>query len=472
LLQENGPFLWQPGVFKPVENQWSWHRLTNVVWVDQPIGSGFSQGTVTAKDEHDVASQFMGFWKNFVDTFAMQGYKVYVTGSSYSGIYSPYVASGMLDANDKNYFNVSGMMIFDGLYSADALSQQIPVVPFVDSWSRVFSFNDSFSSQIHDMADKCGYNDYLDKYLVFPPSGVQPSVLPGSLENGTTMDSCDAIDMVFTAAQELNPCFSVYEIFDACPFVFDPLGFSAGTNFVPAGAGPVYFNRTDVKQAIHAPVNATWQFCSSEPVFVDGIDNSILAGPGSQPVIPNVIEKTHNVLIGHGSQDFVLVADGTLLSIQNMTWGGMLGFQTRPTEPLYVPYHGDGDIESLSGAGVVGTVHTERGLTYFGVASAGHFLTQDQPAIAYRGLEVLLGRVSSLQAVVPFTTDVNATAQPVVTMGNGTVFTGLSTAGDGICFSNSNSNTPQKIENGAPRKLSVAVPLTSLLVVVSVMMSL
>jgi hypothetical protein len=26
----------------------------------------------------------MGFWKNFINTFSMQGYKVYVTGESYA----------------------------------------------------------------------------------------------------------------------------------------------------------------------------------------------------------------------------------------------------------------------------------------------------------------------------------------------------------------------------------------------------
>ncbi|KLU85148.1 hypothetical protein MAPG_04178, partial [Magnaporthiopsis poae ATCC 64411] len=67
LVQENGPFLWQPGTFAPVRNRWSWHRLTNVVWIDQPVGAGFSRGNVTAKDEGDVAKQFIGFWRNFVD---------------------------------------------------------------------------------------------------------------------------------------------------------------------------------------------------------------------------------------------------------------------------------------------------------------------------------------------------------------------------------------------------------------------
>jgi len=41
--------------------------------------------------------------------------------------------------------------------------------------------------------------------------------------------------------------------------------------------------------------------------------------------------------------------------------------------------------------------------------------------VAFRGLEILLGRVASFQETVPFTTDRNATAQPVKsTLGNGT----------------------------------------------------
>ena len=38
-----------------------------------------------ATDEIDVAAQFLGFWKNFIDTFDMQGRKVSLTGESYAG---------------------------------------------------------------------------------------------------------------------------------------------------------------------------------------------------------------------------------------------------------------------------------------------------------------------------------------------------------------------------------------------------
>ncbi|KAK3323876.1 serine carboxypeptidase [Cercophora scortea] len=421
LLQENGPFLWQPGVFKPFANKWSWHHLSNVVWVDQPIGSGFSQGTVTAKDEHDVARQFLGFWRNFVDTFALQGYKVYVTGSSYSGMYTPYIASAMLDANDTAYYNVSGMMIFDGLYSKEPISTDIPVAAFISQWKDIFAFNDSFTQTIQTAADQCGYTAYLEKYLAFPPAGVQPSALPGQVDDNNAKADCGLFINVYLAAQELNPCFSVYEIASRCPLAFDPLGFASGTFYTPAGAGPVYFDRADVKAAINAPVNQTWEFCASQPVFVNNTDNSQNAGPGSQPVIPHVIDRTKNVILGHGSQDFVLIAAGTLLTIQNLTFGGKLGFQEQPTAPLYIPYHsGNDDLTQVAGAGVIGTTHTERGLTYVGVAPAGHFLTMDQPAVAFRGLEILLGRVENFQSTVPFTTDTNSTGETAAeTVGGG-----------------------------------------------------
>ena len=77
-------------------------NLTNVVWVEQPIGTGFSQGTPTATNEIDVAAQFLGFWENFVDTFGLQNRRVFITGESYAGFYVPYIADAMLNKEDSH----------------------------------------------------------------------------------------------------------------------------------------------------------------------------------------------------------------------------------------------------------------------------------------------------------------------------------------------------------------------------------
>ncbi|ODH38358.1 hypothetical protein ACO22_02404 [Paracoccidioides brasiliensis] len=104
--------------------------------------------------------------------------------------------------------------------------------------------------------------------------------------------------------------------------------------------------------------------------------------PSGLGPLPNVIEKTNNTRISHGALDFLLFLIGTLITIQNMTWNGAQGFQEAPSEKLYVPYHPElGEIASrnvtgpftqVAGAGQLGTVHTERGLTWATVDLSGH----------------------------------------------------------------------------------------------------
>lgn len=113
MLQENGPFLWQPGTYQPVRNMYSWTNLTNMVYIDQPAGTGFSPGPPTVNDEIDVSNQFNDFWRRFIDTFGMQGYKVYITGESYAGQYIPYIAEGFINQNDTAHFNLEGIQIND-----------------------------------------------------------------------------------------------------------------------------------------------------------------------------------------------------------------------------------------------------------------------------------------------------------------------------------------------------------------------
>lgn len=396
-----------------------------MIWVEQPVGTGFSTGTPTATSEEDIAAQFKGFWKNFVDTFAIQGYKVYIAGESYAGAYVPYIASAFLDEEDKAYFDQSGIIIYDPVITWDDIQGPIPVVPFVDYWSGLFPFNDTFRADIHARADKCGYTAWLDKYLAYPPRGHIPMPLPGTnATTGRTLRECSSIyDDIFNAILLINPCFDIYQVATTCPILWDVLGFPGSLPYLPEGA-QIYFDRADVKAAIHAPANVTWEECSSDDVFVGGGDSSL---PSAITVLPGVIERTDNVIIGHGALDMILLANGTLIGIQNMTWHNKTGFQTRPTEPFYVPYHDDPSLSTVAGAGVFGTAHTERGLTYVAVDLSGHMVPQYAPSAAYRHLEFLLGRVDSLSSTAPFTTG-GAYPQSVQPLGQGTAPQGWSDA--------------------------------------------
>ncbi|EFQ26898.1 serine carboxypeptidase [Colletotrichum graminicola] len=406
LLQENGPISWKHGTRAPVRNPWSWHRPANVVWVDQPVGTGYSRGPVPATDQHDVARQFLGFWRNFVDAFDLHGYEVYVAGSSYSGLFTPYTSSAMLDAaaasgrnSDGDYFDVGGMMVLDPLLSQYGLGQDFAVSRVLDYWGPAFSLNETAREAVREIENRCGYRDYVGRYLVFPASGVQPVRIPGSFRYGDYVPECDALAVVIEAERAANPCFSVFNVLRTCPLPFDPLGFSEVTGYYPASE-PVYFDRPDVKEAIHAPPGRAWRFCSRQPVFVGDVDGSQTPGPGSLPVIPGVVERTGNVIVGHGLRDLIVQSAGTLMAIQNMTWGGALGFRPRPEATLRVPYHCDGDAGWGAPAG-----GGELGLTYFETPTAGHFLGRLAPSFSFRALEVLLGKVGDFGSDPPLTMD-------------------------------------------------------------------
>jgi carboxypeptidase D len=63
---------------------------------------------VTATTEEEIAEDFVKFFKNFEVLFGIKKFKIYVTGESYAGRYIPYIASAMLDQEDKEYFDLSG----------------------------------------------------------------------------------------------------------------------------------------------------------------------------------------------------------------------------------------------------------------------------------------------------------------------------------------------------------------------------
>ena len=100
LLTENGPFTWEAGTLAPVQNPYTWVNLTNMMWVEQPIGVGFTQGTPNITNEYELGKQFVGFYKQFVEAFGVQGWDLYLTGESYGGYYVPYIADAFITADD------------------------------------------------------------------------------------------------------------------------------------------------------------------------------------------------------------------------------------------------------------------------------------------------------------------------------------------------------------------------------------
>ena len=198
-----------------------------MLWVEQPVGTGFSIGEVTATSEEEIAQDFIKFFKNFQVLFGIKKFKIYVSGESYAGRYVPYISAAMLDAKDKNYYDVQGKpycrsvnlgranycnegaLVYDPVIGQFVYAQEeVPIVPFVQANNNMFGFNQSFLAELESLDKSCGYAAYREKYFTFPASGVQPPVY----FNYTSQAACDVFSMVDQFAFETNPCFDVYEI--------------------------------------------------------------------------------------------------------------------------------------------------------------------------------------------------------------------------------------------------------------------
>ncbi|KAL0580210.1 hypothetical protein V5O48_001803 [Marasmius crinis-equi] len=218
-LQENGPFQWGVGTAKPIVNEHSWTNLSSVLWVEQPVGTGFSQGTPNIRDEDDLAEQLVGFFNQFLDIFSeLKGKKLYLSGESYAGAYVPYIANYIYEHPDQlPDWDLQGIWIADPVLGLDVLQESVPAVNFVQKYENVFAFNQSFMAHLNATAASCGYTEYLQENLAAPPKGPLP--VPNQSR------ACDLWDMIFDAALLVNPAFNIYRIFDTFPVLWDVLGF-------------------------------------------------------------------------------------------------------------------------------------------------------------------------------------------------------------------------------------------------------
>ncbi|KLO06769.1 alpha/beta-hydrolase [Schizopora paradoxa] len=377
-LQENGPISWSWGQAEPTPNPWSWTNLSHVLWVEQPVGTGFSQGTPSIENDDELAAQVMGFLEQFLEVFSeLKGKDFYVSGESYAGFYVPYIANWIYEHPEGLDLHLKGISIADPSLSYGVVQQEIPALRFVQANQNLFPFNSSFMAELQNISDSCGYTDYLDKFVTFPPNGMLPLPIGTNGTFSVTPD-CRIHSPIQRAVTTLNPVFDVYRVSDTWPNLWSVLGFPRSTQEF------VYFNRTDVQDAIHAP-HINWMACTDTNVYVNTTtgrpinDQSI---PSTLSVLPNVIEKSERTIIVHGLADFILVAEGTRIAIQNMTWGGKQGFQT-PIEP---------ETFRLKDMGVFGNEHTERGLTFVEFFYSGHMTPQFVPWAAFSTISFLLGR--------------------------------------------------------------------------------
>ena len=104
-MQENGPFRIESGGTKFHPDEFSWNRETNLLYIEQPAGVGYSYCN-SAKDcafddeksGQDNLTVTLEWFKKFPE-FANN--ELYISGESYAGVYVPYLAYYITEHNEK-----------------------------------------------------------------------------------------------------------------------------------------------------------------------------------------------------------------------------------------------------------------------------------------------------------------------------------------------------------------------------------
>ena len=100
IFYQNGPWYINDDLSLS-KNPYSWNEAANVLYVDQPLGSGFSNTTNPdnrAMNQDDVAKTFYEFLLKFIEKYPeYKKRNFYVTGESYAGHYVPAITAYILE---------------------------------------------------------------------------------------------------------------------------------------------------------------------------------------------------------------------------------------------------------------------------------------------------------------------------------------------------------------------------------------
>ena len=118
-------FMTEQGPFKPdsngilLQNDWAWNKIANMVFIEQPIGVGFSYSDNSSEykiDDEQTAKDNLNIIIQFLSRYSYLKYNpLYITSENYGGHYMPQLSLEIIKYNKKvsleNKINFTGMAI-------------------------------------------------------------------------------------------------------------------------------------------------------------------------------------------------------------------------------------------------------------------------------------------------------------------------------------------------------------------------
>ena len=121
LFTENGPYSMDPMSGKLTRNHFSWTRRSNMLYIEQPVGVGFSYTTTPIELNDTIAAQLnLNFLVQWYASYPeYKNNDLYISGESYAGIYIPMFADEILR---KSTYNLKGVLVGNGCSGSETAS--------------------------------------------------------------------------------------------------------------------------------------------------------------------------------------------------------------------------------------------------------------------------------------------------------------------------------------------------------------
>lgn len=344
LFGENGPCTVNENGTDTINNPYSWNTKANMIYIDQPAGTGFSYGkgmdhneTGVAQDMYDFLQQFMKSHKKYANL------PFYAVGESYAGHYVPAVTHKIWQNNNNLptgavTINLKGTSVGNGL--TDPLIQ--------------YDYYKEMAASTNDHAP-------LKNLTIDLMKAATPACLIGiaACQNSTiaclpAIELCNNGLLIPYTLTGLNP----YDMRIQCakpPLCYD---------FSNVGT---YLARPEVQKTLGV-TGRKWTDCNRAVAL-----EFELAGDWMkdyQQMIPDQLNSGIKVLIYAGDQDFICNWLGNQAWTQALPWPHQGEFNS--TKPV------DWNVDGKK----AGELQSSNGFSFLRVLDAGHMVPRDQPANA------------------------------------------------------------------------------------------